>query len=101
MAEALGSPRLLRNNICKGSGLSTLNVLDLPLIGLRIGETTPGEEAVSEKSATFLTKGLQGGDRGGEMSLWMAVEPEIADIWKGWSSPNLRQTVFFDPSGGV
>lgn len=81
--------------------MSTLNVFDFALIGLRIGETTPGEEAESEKSATFLTMGLQGGDSGGEMSLLIPVDPDTADISKGRSSPSLRQTVFFKPSGGV
>ena len=86
MAEAFGSPRLFMKKSGRVSCFSTLKFLELYLTGLRIGETTLGEEPKSEKSAIFLILDLACGERGGERSLCIAVIPDTADISRGYSS---------------
>ena len=83
------------------SCFSTLKVLELVLTGLRIGETTLGEEPKSEKSAIFLILDLAGGERGGERSLYIAVIPETADISRGYSSASFSLILSLMEIGGV
>ena len=86
IAEAFGSPKLLRNNRFSGSQLSIEPMLFcLPLVGLSIpyiGELTPIEVASEKSFACFRNDYLYGGDIGGEISPDAAVDPEIADISK-------------------
>ena len=83
IAEAFGSPKLLRNNRFSGSQLSIAPMLFyLPLVGLPIGELPPIEVASEKSFACFRNDYLYGGDIGGEISPDAAVDPEIADISK-------------------
>ena len=76
IAEAFGSPKLLRNNRLSGSQLSIDPMLFyLPLPGLAIGELIPTEGASEKSFACFRNDYLYGGDIGGEISLDAAVDP--------------------------
>lgn len=87
IADAFGSPKLLRNVRFSGSQFSIEPILFyLPLVGLPIGELHPIEVASEKSFACFRNDYLYGGDIGGEIILDATVDPEIADISKLCSS---------------
>ena len=101
IAEALGSPRLFMKKSGRESCFSTLKVLEFVRTGLRIGETTLGDEPKSEKSAIFLILDLAGGERGGERSLWIPVIPDTAETSCDYSSASFSLILSFSEIGGV